>query len=79
MTTNGITLSHKLRQLHANGLRSLNISLDTLVPQKFEFISRRNGWNKVMRAINEALDIGISPLKVPLNNSRIFLLPDYIQ
>ena len=64
MTTNGLTLSHKLRQLYDSGLRGLNISLDTLVPQKFEFISRRNGWDKVMRAINEALDIGISPLKV---------------
>ena len=64
MTTNGLTLSHKLRQLHECGLSSLNISLDTLVSQKFEFISRRKGWNKVMRAINEALDMGISPLKV---------------
>lgn len=64
MTTNGLTLSHKLRQLYESGLSSLNISLDTLVPQKFEFISRRNGWDKVMRAVNEALEMGISPLKV---------------
>ena len=43
MTTNGVTLSHKLPQLRAAGLRGLNISLDTLIPAKFEFISRRKG------------------------------------
>ena len=64
ITTNGLTLSHKLRPLYENGLRGLNISLDTLVPQKFEFISRRRGWDKVMRSIDEALDMGISPVKV---------------
>lgn len=66
MTTNGLTLSHKLRQLYENGLSGLNISLDTLVPQKFEFISRRRGWEKVMRSIDGALDMGISPLKVSI-------------
>lgn len=66
ITTNGLTLSHKLHQLYDNGLHGLNISLDTLIPQKFEFISRRNGWHKVMRSIDEALDMGISPLKVHL-------------
>lgn len=43
MTTNGITLSRKLPQLKDAGLNLLNISLDTLVPQKFEFITRRKG------------------------------------
>ncbi len=43
MTTNGIALSRKLPKLHAAGLNLLNISLDTLVPQKFEFVTRRKG------------------------------------
>ena len=43
MTTNGITLSRKLPQLKDAGLNLLNISLDTLVPQKFEFVTRRKG------------------------------------
>ena len=41
MTTNGLTLSRKLEILKAAGLTHLNISLDTLVPSKFEFVSRR--------------------------------------
>ena len=43
MTTNGVTLSHKIAALKAAGLAGVNISLDTLVPAKFEFITRRKG------------------------------------
>eukprot|EP00731_Ephydatia_muelleri_P009020 Em0004g1358a len=64
MTTNGVTLSHKLPQLKAAGLKGLNISLDTLIPAKFEFISRRKGWDKVVRGINDAVTMGIDPLKL---------------
>ncbi|XP_073230346.1 molybdenum cofactor biosynthesis protein 1-like isoform X2 [Porites lutea] len=64
MTTNGITLSRKLPQLKDAGLNLLNISLDTLVPQKFEFITRRKGWHKVMESIDCALELGYDPVKV---------------
>ncbi|XP_032218351.1 molybdenum cofactor biosynthesis protein 1 isoform X2 [Nematostella vectensis] len=64
MTTNGITLARKLPHLQRAGLNLLNISLDTLVPQKFEFITRRKGWHKVMDAIDTALDLGYDPVKV---------------
>ena len=43
MTTNGIVLSKRLEPLKIAGLTHLNISLDTLVPKKFEFITRRKG------------------------------------
>ena len=43
MTTNGVTLSHKIQKLREAGLGALNVSLDTLVPAKFQFISRRKG------------------------------------
>ena len=36
----------------------MNISLDTLQPQKFEFITKRSGWNLVMNSIRSALEIG---------------------
>ncbi|CAH3119144.1 unnamed protein product [Porites lobata] len=64
MTTNGITLSRKLPQLKDAGLNLLNISLDTLVPQKFEFITRRKGWHKVMESTDCALELGYDPVKV---------------
>eukprot|EP00898_Chlorokybus_atmophyticus_P009176 jgi/Chlat1/925/Chrsp108S01425 len=64
MTTNGIALARKLPALQAAGLNLLNISLDTLVPEKFEFLTRRKGHDKVLHAIDTALQQGFSPVKV---------------
>ncbi|KAL5540715.1 hypothetical protein UlMin_045027 [Ulmus minor] len=64
MTTNGLTLARKLPKLKECGLTSLNISLDTLVPAKFEFMTRRKGHHKVMESINAAIDLGYDPVKV---------------
>lgn len=64
ITTNGVTLGKKLPQLKEAGLDLINISLDTLIPAKFEFITRRKGWERVMNSIDTALDLGYSPVKV---------------
>ncbi|XP_057488540.1 GTP 3',8-cyclase, mitochondrial-like isoform X1 [Actinidia eriantha] len=64
MTTNGITLARKLPKLKESGLSALNISLDTLIPAKFEFMSRRKGHERVMESINAAIDLGYNPVKV---------------
>ncbi|XP_058757574.1 GTP 3',8-cyclase, mitochondrial-like isoform X2 [Vicia villosa] len=64
MTTNGIVLARKLPKLKECGLTSLNISVDTLVPAKFELMTRRKGHNKVMESINAAVDLGYDPVKV---------------
>ncbi|NWU08292.1 MOCS1 protein, partial [Cephalopterus ornatus] len=45
VTTNGINLTRLLPPLKEAGLNAINISLDTLVPAKFEFIVRRKGTN----------------------------------
>lgn len=58
ITTNGVTLGKKLPRLKEAGLDLINISLDTLVPAKFEFITRRKGWERVMNSIDVALDMG---------------------
>ena len=68
MTTNGIVLEKKLEELQSAGLDQVNISLDTLVPAKFEFFSRRKGWDRVMKGIDKALELGFSPVKVSLEN-----------
>uniref|UniRef100_A0A7N0TXF3 GTP 3',8-cyclase n=1 Tax=Kalanchoe fedtschenkoi TaxID=63787 RepID=A0A7N0TXF3_KALFE len=64
MTTNGIVLSRKLPNLKDAGLSSLNISLDTLVPAKFEFMTRRKGHDSVIQSINDAIEVGYNPVKV---------------
>lgn len=78
MTTNAVVLSRKLPALKEAGLDVLNISLDTLVPQKFEFISRRKGHDRVLRAIDDALDMGCDYKKNSLNrNHSLFIF--YLQ
>uniref|UniRef100_A0ACD5ZYK7 Uncharacterized protein n=1 Tax=Avena sativa TaxID=4498 RepID=A0ACD5ZYK7_AVESA len=64
MTTNGIVLSKKLPRLKECGLNALNISLDTLVPAKFEFMTRRKGHSKVMESIDTAIELGYDRVKV---------------
>ncbi|XP_078225231.1 molybdenum cofactor biosynthesis protein 1 isoform X2 [Callithrix jacchus] len=64
VTTNGINLARLLPQLQKVGLSAINISLDTLVPAKFEFIVRRKGFHKVMDGIHKAIELGYNPVKV---------------
>ncbi|KAM0010338.1 putative lyase [Helianthus debilis subsp. tardiflorus] len=64
MTTNGLALTRKLPNLKDCGLNLLNISLDTLVPAKFEFMTRRKGHERVMESIYRAVDLGYNPVKV---------------
>jgi molybdenum cofactor biosynthesis enzyme MoaA len=58
MTTNALVLGRKLDALREAGLDQLNVSLDTLVPAKFEFVTRRKGHDRVLKAIDQAIDKG---------------------
>ncbi len=50
--------------LRAAGLTAVNISLDSLVPAKFELLTRRQGHDRVLGAIDAALAAGYAPVKV---------------
>ncbi|XP_054469784.1 molybdenum cofactor biosynthesis protein 1 isoform X2 [Anoplopoma fimbria] len=64
VTTNGMNLAKLLPKLKDAGLDLINISLDSLVPAKFEFIVRRKGFHKVMEGIEKAIEMGFNPVKV---------------
>ncbi|GJQ68862.1 Mocs1 [Trypoxylus dichotomus] len=64
MTTNGLVLTRQLVSLQRAGLDVLNISLDTLKPDKYEKITRRRGFEKVMMGIDLALQLGYNPVKI---------------
>ncbi len=64
ITTNGLLVPKKIKAMHAAGINLMNISLDTLNPKKFEFITRRKGFHLVMEAIDLALEYGYAPVKV---------------
>jgi len=55
ITTNGISLSRQIHDLVDAGLTGVNISLDTLLSDRFQEITRRKGLDKVMRAIGDSI------------------------
>ena len=64
MTSNGYLLEENLDGLVEAGLDRINISLDTLQPDKFQFITRRNHFDKVWRSLLAALETPLSPVKI---------------
>ncbi|KAH7080851.1 hypothetical protein FB567DRAFT_531907 [Paraphoma chrysanthemicola] len=57
LTTNGIALHRKLDAMVEAGLTGVNLSLDTLDPFQFQIMTRRNGFEAVMKSINRILDM----------------------
>jgi cyclic pyranopterin phosphate synthase len=64
MTSNGYLLEENLEGLVEAGLDRINISLDTLQPDKFRFITRRDHFEKVWRSLMAALETPLSPVKI---------------
>ena len=67
MTTNGYLLADLAEDLYRVGLRRINISLDSLVPETFDRIigSRgRSRWQQVWQGIQAAHQVGFDPLKI---------------
>ena len=64
ITTNGILLPQYAQQLYDAGLRRINISLDALNAKKFQEITRRDEYAKVMQGIQSAHDAGFKPIKI---------------
>uniref|UniRef100_T1JPP1 Radical SAM core domain-containing protein n=1 Tax=Tetranychus urticae TaxID=32264 RepID=T1JPP1_TETUR len=66
ITTNGLVLGRSIKKLVESGLDSVNISLDTLRPEKFEFITRRKGFSAVFNSIERCLEADL-PKTVKIN------------
>ncbi|MGL4742480.1 MAG: GTP 3',8-cyclase MoaA [Sarcina sp.] len=64
ITTNAILLEDKIDALVEAGLSEVNISIDTLNPELFKEITRGGDLNKVLRALDKAIEHG---LKVKIN------------
>ena len=58
VTTNGVLLPVYAEQLYLEGVRHLNISLDTLQPKKFSKITGRDDFDKVWKGLQMARDLG---------------------
>ncbi len=64
LTTNGTVTSKYLPELWQYGVRSINLSLDTLDKERFFQVTRRDEFDKVIACMHEMLDMGF---KVKIN------------
>lgn len=64
MTTNGILLERYAEELKEVGLDRVNVSLDTLDPEKYRFITKVGDVEKVISGIYAAYEANLTPLKV---------------
>lgn len=64
VTTNGLSLRRLARPLAAAGLDRVNVSLDTLRPDRFVAVARRDRLRDVVEGLAAAAEAGLSPVKV---------------
>jgi len=64
LTTNGILLGRYAAELKSAGLQRVNVSLDTLKPDKFEFITHGHNLGDVLEGIDAARSVGLEPVKL---------------
>jgi cyclic pyranopterin phosphate synthase len=64
LTTNGSLLVEKAAALKAAGLRRINVSLDSLKPDRFRQITKRGDLQKVLSGLFAAKHVGFHPIKI---------------
>ena len=64
LTTNGALLDKYAQELFDSGLKRVNISLDSLRPDKFKYITGCGNFDDVMRGIEAAHRVGMDPVKI---------------
>lgn len=64
LTTNGTSLGHFAAPLAAAGLRRVNVSCDSLRPDRFASIRRRGDLARVLSSMDAAEAAGLQPIKV---------------
>ncbi|MDC1038145.1 GTP 3',8-cyclase MoaA [Candidatus Marinimicrobia bacterium] len=72
LTTNGLLLSKRIKELEKSGLSGINISLDTLDTDKFKKITRRDGLDMVLNSLQKALASNIQSIKLNIVAMRDF-------
>lgn len=64
LTTNGATLRNIATELRDAGLDRINVSLDSLIPERFFAMTRRDELHNVLAGITEAKAAGFNPVKI---------------
>jgi GTP 3',8-cyclase len=64
LTTNGSQLSNQAHALKQAGVKRINISVDSLITERFKTITRTGDLNKVLAGIDSAIATGFSGIKL---------------
>jgi cyclic pyranopterin phosphate synthase len=64
LTTNGLLLEQMAADLKAAGVKRVNVSLDTLRPDRYAEITGKDLLGRVLRGIEKAAQVGLTPLKI---------------
>jgi cyclic pyranopterin phosphate synthase len=64
LTTNGVLLEDHAEGLLKAGLQRINVSLDSLDPEKYASITRKDCFHQVWKGILKAFEVGLSPVKL---------------
>jgi len=64
LTTNGVFLGEKIIELKQAGLKRVNISLDSLKKDRYEFITGVDAINDVFTGIKRSIEQGLYPIKI---------------
>jgi len=72
ITTNGILLETFAEPLYRAGLKRINVSLDSLDPEKYKYITRGGDLARVLRGIEKAEAVGFDPIKINVVAIRHF-------
>lgn len=64
MTTNGLLLAEHAQALLDAGLHRVTVSLDTLRPERFKMLTRRDAHRKVLQGVDAAVGVGFKGLKL---------------
>jgi len=63
LTTNGVLLAEQAQAFHDAGLHRVTVSLDTLKPERFKALTRRDSFQQVLEGIEMAVRVGFKGLK----------------
>jgi cyclic pyranopterin phosphate synthase len=83
LTTNGIFLAEQAPVLRAAGLHRVTVSLDTLRPQRFRVVARRDGLDRVLAGLEAVRQAGFRDTKIDtvvlrgLNDDELADLVEY--
>jgi cyclic pyranopterin phosphate synthase len=64
LTTNASLLTEQIDDLASAGLKRINVSIDTLDPEKFKHITKRGDLAKVLEGLFAAKKLGLNPIKI---------------